>query len=79
VYVFYNLVYYIVIQNLNVMLLTYFLYSLLFYRMYGEALFCEFCAQEEYHLSLFHTTQLKKLSVYLVLMHMNLGLHVLSI
>ena len=60
------------------MLLSYFLYSLLFYRMYGEALFCEFCSQEEYRFSLFHTTQLKK-SFYLVLMYMDLGLCVLSI
>jgi len=61
------------------MLLSYFLYSLLFYRMYGETLFCEFCAQKEYHLSLFLITQLKKLSVYLVLMYLNLGLRVLSV
>jgi hypothetical protein len=56
VYVFNKLTYYIVIWNLNVMLLSYFLYSLLFYRMYGEALICEFCTQEEYHVCLFHTT-----------------------
>jgi len=40
------------------MLLSYFLYSLLFYRMYGETLFCEFYAQEEYHLSVsYHPTE----------------------